>query len=697
MFSPFTRSHTMNLEKKLLAGGLLLSILIAGSKSFGEDKITSVDKPATDIQNTHYQGNRAPLKPASFIKLPMGHIKPKGWILKLLELQKDGLCGHLGEISAWLEKDNNAWLSTGGKYGWEEVPYWLRGYSDMAFILEDPEMKKEAMFWIDAILASQKENGWFGPEIRHRGNLDFWSNMLVLFTLQNYYEYSKDQRVLDFMTKYFRFEASVPDDQFLTDYWEDSRGGDNLYSVYWLYNITGEAWLLELAEKIHRCTANWMQQSTLPNWHNVNIAQCFREPATYAMQSGKPEHLQASYNNYLLIRRTFGQASGGMFGADENARMGYIDPRQGTETCGFAEQMTSDGILVRITGDTLWADNCEDILFNSFPAAFMPDMKALRYITSPNMVLSDGKNHHPGIDNSGPFLMMNPFSSRCCQHNHGHALPYYIQNMIMASNDNGVAVVMYNACEAKAKVGDGTEITLKEETKYPFDDTVKITVSSPKNVTFPLYLRVPGWCKNAVLWINDQMQDSSFSSGSYIRIEREWKDGDTVALKMPMNLSFRLWQVNQYSVSINYGPLTFSLKIKEDYVQKDSVSTAMGDSQWQKSADPSKWPSFEIHPGSDWNYALLVNRRQLNNSFEIVKKDWPEDNYPFRADSVPIEIQAKGQKVPSWTIDQYGLCAPLPTSPISLETPVDNITLIPMGAARLRITSFPVSAQPIQR
>ena len=105
--------------------------------------------------------------------------------------------------------------------------------------------------------------------------------MIVLFTLQNYYEYTKDESVIDLMTRYFRYENNVPDEQFLSSYWENSRGGDNLYSVYWLYNLTGESFLLELAEKIHRNTANWEQKSTLPNWHNVNIAQCFREPATY--------------------------------------------------------------------------------------------------------------------------------------------------------------------------------------------------------------------------------------------------------------------------------------------------------------------------------------------------------------------------------------------------------------------------------
>ncbi len=682
----------MNLIIRLtLISCLMFSISGCETNKFDGNAIV-VERPVLNQQNIFYNSNKAPLLPAHFIKLPLGSIQPQGWILKLLELQKDGLCGHLGEISAWLDKENNAWLSEGGDHGWEEVPYWLRGYSDMAFIFDDLEMKKETMIWIDAIFESQKEDGWFGPRYIAHGTqkLDFWSNMVVLFTLQNYYEYTTDERVLSFMKKYFQFELSVPDEDFLSSYWQNSRGGDNLYSVYWLYNITGDEFLLELAEKIHRNTADWTQKSNLPNWHNVNIAECFREPATYFMQSGDSAHLTASYNNHYLIRRTFGQVPGGMFGSDENARTGYIDPRQGTETCGFAEQMTSDGIMTRITGDPLWADNCEDVLFNSFTAAFTPDMKALRYITCPNGVTADDKNHSPGIDNRGPFLTMNPFSSRCCQHNHGHALPYYLQNLVMASNDNGLAVIMYNSCTTTAKVGEGSEITLIEDTKYPYEEEIRFTVNSTQNVKFPLYLRVPGWCKNASVKINDLNVDVKAVAGSYIRLEREWADGDELILNLPMDLGIRTWEVNQNSVSVDYGPLTFSLKIDEEYTKISSIESAIGDSKWQKTADPEKWPAYTIDFKSPWNYGLVLNQNDILKSFTVVQKEWPTDDYPFTPEKSPIEIKAKGKKIPSWGIDQFGLVDVQLLYPVKTNEPVEDITLIPMGAARLRISAFPV-------
>src|SRR5690606_35014252 len=107
--------------------------------------------------------------------------------------------------------------------------------------------------------------------------------------------------------------------------------------------------------------------------------------------------LQASYDVHRIIRQYFGQVPGGMFGGDEISRPGYSDPRQGVETCGLVEEMNSDQHMLRITGDIFWADQAEDVAFNSYPAAVMPDFKSLRYITCPNMVLSDAKDHSPGI------------------------------------------------------------------------------------------------------------------------------------------------------------------------------------------------------------------------------------------------------------------------------------------------------------
>lgn len=665
-----------------------LSMCCSCNHTSTEFSVTMTDRPDRMEQNPNYANNRSPLQPSHFLKLPVGSIKPEGWLRKYLELQRDGLTGHLNEISAWLEKENNAWLTNGGDHGWEEVPYWLKGYGNLAYILGDENMINEAKTWIEAAINSQRPDGSFGPINMKGDKPELWAQMIMLWCLQSYYEYTNDSRVLTLMTNFFKWELSLPDDNFLEDYWENSRGGDNLLSVYWLYNKTGESFLLELAEKIHRNTADWTRPSTLPNWHNVNVAQCFREPATYYMLDKDSALLAASYNVHHLIRRTFGQVPGGMFGSDENCRMGYIDPRQGVETCGMVEQMASDEIMLRMTGDPFWAEHCEDVAFNTYPAATMPDFKALRYITCPNHVISDSKNHHPGIDNSGPFLAMNPFSSRCCQHNHAQGWPYYTEHLVLATPDNGAALALYASCKATMKVGDGQQIAIHEETNYPFDEVIRLTVQTDKEVEFPLYLRIPTWANQAQIHINGQKVTTPVTSGQYACIRRTWKNDDKVELTLPMQLSLRTWQVNKNSVSVNYGPLTMSLKIREKYVKSDSKETAIGDSQWQKDADASQWPTYEIYPDSPWNYSLILNKDNALKDFKVIKKQWPADNFPFTQESVPLEIKTVGRQIPSWKVDQYGLCHELPEA----DTPKrekEEITLIPMGAARLRISAFP--------
>lgn len=667
----------------ILCGALLL---LAGACSPEMPvEIRQTDRIPTAERNVNYATNREPLMPQQFIKLPAGSIKPGGWLLTQLQLQKDGLNGHLGEISAWLQKEDNAWLKSGGKWGWEEVPYWLRGYAGLSYLFEDKNMLDEAKIWIEAILNSQREDGNFGPYTEVNGSQDFWPNMIALWILQSYYEYTGDKRVVDFMTRYFHFQLTVPDERFLKSYWENSRGGDNLWSVVWLYNRTGDRKLLELAEKIHRNTANWCKATELPNWHNVNVAQGCREPATYYLFAGDKKLLEASYNVQSLVRRAFGQVPGGMFGADENARIGFFDPRQGTETCGFAEQMASDEIMLLITGDPYWAENCEDIAFNSYPAAFMPDYKSLRYITAPNMVMSDSENHKPGIDNAGPFLAMNPFSSRCCQHNHGFAWPYYAEHLILATPDNGAAAVLFNTCDASIKVADGKEIVIRETTDYPFDTRIGFVMEMKDDgVNFPFYIRIPKWTRNATVKVNGQDMDEDLQAGKYLCIDREWKNGDRVEVDFPMEVSVRTWQVNKNSVSVDYGPLTLSLRITEKYVEKNSAETAIWDSQWQQGADASRWPSYEIYPESPWNYALQVGSVKLKER----RKLQPGRN-PFTQSDVPLVFEAQGRQVPDWKIDEYKLCGVLPYEDVAKSDTCETLELIPMGAARLRISAFP--------
>lgn len=647
------------------------------------DPVTNVPHPPTTSRNTHYASNREPLVATPLTKLPIGAVQPRGWLRKQLELQAAGFHGHLTEISRFLKKDENAWLSPSGegKYGWEEVPYWLKGFSACAYILGNEEQIAESRVWLEGAFKSQTPDGMFGPRgkgaqatvISTSGKLDLWSNMVMLNCLQSYYEYTGDRRVLDLMARYFAFEMSIPDEDFLPPYWQQQRAADNLASVYWLYNRTGDKSLLAVAEKIHRHTINWTDG--VPDWHNVNMAEAFGGPATFYQQSHEDRHLVAAERNWTEIRRRFGEVPGGMFGGDENCREGYADPRQAIETCGMVEFMLSSERLVGITGDVIWADRCEDVAFNGLPAAVQADFSGLRYLTAPNHIKSDKSPKAPGLQNGGNMYEMRADDHRCCQHNFGHGWPYFAEHQWMATSDNGLAAVFHCASVVTAKVGDGAEVTIEAATNYPFEEKVEYRVGTKGEVRFPLYLRVPSWCTGAGVEINGEAAPVRAEPRSFIRIERAWKDGDRVTFSLPMEVTVRRWEANHDSASVDRGPLTYSLKIGERY---------------ERSGGTARWPGAEIYPTTAWNYGLELGEGDPGAAFRVVKRVYPADGMPFTQEGAPIEILARGRRIPQWKEDYLGLVGLLQPSPVRTSEPEEEITLIPMGAARLRISAFPV-------
>jgi len=637
--------------------------------------------PPTERTNDFYVSNARPLTPSPLIKLPIGSIKPEGWLRRQLELQADGFSGHLAEISHFLKKEGNAWLAADGQghSPWEELPYWLKGFGDTGYILGDKRIIDEARVWIEGMLGSRKPDGWCGPAARRTGAgekktaPDLWPLMVAINALQSYCEFTGDPRVLELMQEYFKWELALPDADFLPPFWQQQRAGDNLASVYWLYNRTGQEYLLQLGEKIQRNMANWTE--TVASWHNVNVAQCFRAPAVYYQQSRDPYFLQATERNYTMVWGTYGQVPGGMFGGDENCRRGHYGPRQGIETCASVEFMLSCEMLLKIAGDLTWADRCEDVAFNTFPPAMTADLKGLRYLVCPNQCQLDGKDKSPGIENGGDMFSYDPHRYRCCQHNVAHGWPYFAEHLWMATPDNGLAAVFYAACEVTAKVGNGRQVVVETRTRYPFEDTIRLSVGVEKPVRFPLYLRIPGWCAKPVLRINGNNTPAHAEPGTFLVVDRRWADGDSVELTFPMELRLRYWPRNGNSVCLDRGPLTYSLKIGQKYVRHGGTD---------------EWPGWEVYPTTAWNYGLVLDAtKPLARQFEVRTKTWPADNQPFAAEAAPIEITAQARKIANWKPDERGLIEEVQSSPVKSDEPVETVTLIPMGAARLRISAFP--------
>ena len=101
------------------------------------------------------------------------------------------------------------------------------------------------------------------------------------------------------------------------------------------------------------------------------------------------------------------------------------------------------------------------------------------------------------------------------------------------------------------------------------------------------------------------------------------------------------------------------------------------------------WPAYEIFADSPWNYALKVDDDNMPVDFSVIQKPWPEDNYPFSVEASPLEFKAKGRRVPSWGLDKTEMTDVLPTRFVPRDDEEEEIRLVPMGGARLRIAAFP--------
>ncbi|WP_083971963.1 RICIN domain-containing protein [Actinoplanes awajinensis] len=616
-----------------------------------------------------YVVNRSPLRPDAFLRLPPGATRAGGWLATQLNYQLTGINGRMTEISHFLQYDNTGWVRP-ELGGWEELPYWLKGFSSLGYVTGDARVQTETTRWVGGVLATQASDGYFGPaglRTSLGGGPDFWPHMPMLHALRSYAEYTNDSRIVPFFTRFFRFVNAQGPGAF-NQSWGSLRWADTLEVVFWTYNRTGDAFLLDLARKIHTNSANYL--NNLPSLHNVNLAQGFREPAVYSILSGDAAHRQASYTDYNTIMSTYGQFAGGGFAGDENARPGFGDPRQGFETCGIVEFMASHEMLTRITGDPVWGDRTEDLAFNSLPASLDPQQRGIHYITSANSVaLLDSPGHAGQFQNGFAMqaYMLGIDNYRCCPHNYGMGWPYYVEEMWVATPDGGLAATLHGPATVTAKVGDGTTVSIKATTTYPFQDTIAYEVSTPKSLAFPVYLRVPAWCASPTLTVNGSAVAVA-AGPSYAKISRTWNNGDKIVFRLPMRTTTRSWPANRKAVSVDFGPLTFSLAITENWSQTGGTAT---------------WPTREVRPGSAWNYGLdgaaqFAVTTGLGNA-----------NDPFTPATAPIRITTPARKIPGWTADADAIVTPLQDSPTPSSEPLEQVTLIPMGAARLRITSFP--------
>ena len=649
-----------------------------------------------------------------FQSIPANAISPKGWLKQYLINQRNGLTGHLENAGypfntvGWAADSIPGNKSIEKWWPYEQNAYWVDGMMRCGLLLNDTSLLNKARKSIYYVLAHPDNTGFLGPKfLKPNDEGDRWVYVVFFRAWMAEYEATHNPAILNAIIKHYmgdRFPHT------------GVRESINDEIILWAYSQSKDTTLLIFAKEIYN-NSNLLNKNTavsdisfmkdsVTNEHGVTYLEKSKLGAILYLYTGDTTYLKPSIAAFKKLDTYYTLISGVNVSSEHLAP---VTSQESHEICDISDYTWNISYLLKATGNAAYADKIERAAFNAAPGSVTKDFKALQYFSAPNQVIAARNSF---IRNGGGAMRYAPNpATECCPGNVNRMMPNFAINSWMTDGKGGLAATMYAPSSVTYHVGENSsEVTIDEDTHYPFSDSIHFTFHIKEKTRFNFYIRIPGWCNDARIILNGNNLNKIIPPGIYIPLDYEYNEGDRVTVILPSQ--FKLTPGPENGISVERGPFVYSLKIDEDWKVDTTDDRSTKD-----------FPAYELFAKSQWNYALCLTPDNLQKQIMVVNK--PYTNNPWSDESAPIELKVPARLVKGWTLQHksemkfenwdvkrnergkvtdwyvtdtkikkgsWWFTPLLPDAAMlknGLSEKVDTVPLVPYGCCKLRITVFP--------
>ncbi len=229
-----------------------------------------------------------------------------------------------------------------------------------------------------------------------------------------------------------------------------------------------------------------------------------------------------------------------------------------TETCANIGNVLWNWRMLQITADAKYADVLELALYNSVLSGVNLEGNKFCYNNPLNVSADLPFQQRWGNEREGYIKLSN-----CCAPNVTRTVAE-VSNYAYSLAKEGLYVNLYGSNNLNTTTEEGAAIQLHQQTNYPWDGAIAVTIDKAPKGDYALFLRIPGWSNGASIKVNNKEVTANPVSGSYVKVERQWKKGDVIALNLPMPVELMeanpLVEETKNQVAVKRGPLVYCLE-----------------------------------------------------------------------------------------------------------------------------------------